>query len=214
MKNTANMHPRTVLLASFILSSFFCNSQSAAKKISKGGVGFSVTPFGKNRVIAGMEDEEYGRGIYTFSKTPFYSGNIYGFITIKKNTRLVIGAGYSYHEIYATENYIGTNYYYSNSIKAFTVPLYIEKTLFDYVFITFGGIVNMEYNYEYDRHVRIDEQSGFGLITSLGGTYHFKSGISVFAGPSLFFYSIFGSPLLINDKISGIGAELGMSIDL
>jgi hypothetical protein len=208
------MHTRIILLSFCVFSSLLCSGQSGTNKISKGGVGTSITPFGRTHVLAWPEVEQEGRGMYTFSKTPFYAGNLYGFIKIKKNTRLVIGIGYSYIEISATENYIGENYYYNHNIQAFTIPIYIEKTIFNYVFLTFGGILNFEQNYVYDHYTRIDQQSGLGLITSLGGTYHFKSGITVFAGPSLFVYSIFGSPFLVNDKIAGIGAELGMSIDL
>jgi len=208
------MHSRAVLLAFFILGSYLCSGQSETEKISKGGFGFSVTPFGRNTVWAMQENEEDGRGVYTFSNTPFYAGNLYGFFNIKKNTRLVIGFGYSYNEIFAKEEYYGGPYYYSRDIKAFTFPIYIEKTLFNYIFITYGGIVNIEHNYVYDHSTRIDEQSGVGLITSLGGTYHFKSGITVFAGPSVFIYTLFNSQIILSDKVAGIGAEFGMSIDL
>ena len=208
------MHPRTALFAFFILGSYFCYGQSATEKISEGGVGISIIPFGRNTIYAMPEDEELGRGVYTFSKTPFYSGNVNGFFNIKKNTRLVIGFGYSYHEVFATEQYYDGPYYYNRNIKAFTIPIYIEKTLFNYTFITFGGIVTFENNYVYDHFTRIDEQSGVGFITSMGGTYHFKSGITIFAGPSGFIYTIFGSQILFNDKLAGLGAEFGMSIDL
>ncbi len=207
------MQSRIVLLTFFMLSSCFCTGQ-VTKKISKRGIGFSFTPFGKNTVYAMSENEELGRGVYSFSNTPYYAGNLYGFFNIKKNTRLVIGFGYSYHEIFATEKYYDGPYYYNRTLKVFTFPLYIEKTLFKYIFITFGGIVHIEHNYTYDHFTRIDEQGGVGLITSLGGTYHFKSGITVFAGPSLFIYNVQNSKLIFSDKVAGIGAEFGMSIDL
>jgi hypothetical protein len=208
------MQARTVLMAFLILGSYFCTGQTAVKKISHGGVGFSVIPFGRNTVWAMPEDEELGRGVYTFSKTPFYAGNLYGFFNIKKNTRLVIGFGYSYSEIFATEEYDDGPYYYHRNIKVFTIPIYIEKTFFKYIFITYGGIVNIESNYVYDHYTRIDKQSGVGLITSLGGTYRFKSGINVFAGPTVFIYTLFGSGIILNDKVAGIGAEFGLSVDL
>jgi hypothetical protein len=192
-KNKPDMHARTALLAFVILGSYFCSGQSEKEKISKGGVGFSVTPFGRNTVYAGPEDEVDGRGTFTFPNAPFYAGNLYGFFTIKKNTRLVIGFGYSYHKIHAKENYLGDYYYYNHNITAFTIPAYMEKTFFNCIFITYGGIVNFENNYVYDHSTRIDEQKGVGLITSLGGTYHFKSGITVFAGPSMCVYNLFNS---------------------
>jgi len=214
-KNTHNMHPSTVLLAFFIFSSFFCYGQSETEKISKGGIGFFVIPFGRNTVFAGFEDEVYGRGDYTYSNKPFYAGNLYGFYNIKKNTRMVIGLDFSWNEIYATEKYYGQNYYYNHHIKVFSIPIYIEKTLFNYIFITYGGIVNLEYNYLENNSTKIDKQNGVGLITSLGGTYHFKSGITVFAGPSVFIYNIFDPQIFIlSDKVAGIGAEFGMSVDL
>jgi len=197
-----------------MLGSFFCAGQSEKEKISKGGIGISVTPYGRNTLYAMPENEELGRGMYTFSNTPFYAGNLYGFFNIKKNTRLVIGFGYSYNEIFATEDYAGGHYYYNRNIKVLTFPIYIEKTLFKYIFITYGGIVNIEQNYVFDHYTRIDEQGGVGLITSLGGTYHFKSGITVFAGPSVFIYTLFNSYIIFSDKVAGIGAEFGMSVDL
>jgi hypothetical protein len=209
------MQPRKVLLAFFILISCFCAGQSdTTKKISKGGIGISLTPFGRNTVYAGMEVEEMGRGIYSFSNTPFYAGNLYGFLNIRKNTRLVIGFGYCYHEISAKENYLGDYYYYNHNIKVFSIPIYIEKTLFRYIFIRYGGIVNLEYNFVYDHSTRINKQKGIGLITNLGGTYHFKSGITVFAGPSVFIYNILILPSILGDMVAGLGAEFGLSVDL
>jgi hypothetical protein len=127
---------------------------------------------------------------------------------------LVVGLGYSYNEIDATENNLGDYYYHTNDIKVFNIPIYIEKTLFNYIYVKYGGVFNIEHNFTYDHSTRIDEQIGVGLITGLGGTYHFKSGVTVFAGPSLFIYTIFGSYIILNDKIAGLGAEFGLSIDL
>lgn len=209
------MKPRTVFLAFFILVSYFSCAQSETKKISHGGLGFSVIPFGRNTVWAMPENEELGRGVYTFSKTPFYTGDLYGFFNIKKNSRLVIGFGYFYHEFFATEEYYDGDYYYHNNIKVFRIPIYIDKTFFRYIFIRYGGMVNLEYNFVYDHSTRINKQTGIGLITSLGGTYHFKSGITVYGGPSGFIYSILSPQTLVfGDKVAGIGAEFGMSIDL
>lgn len=207
------MQSRIILFVCFILISCLCSGQSKTGKISRGGIGFSVTPFGTNKVYEGPEDEEYGRGIYTFSKAPFYAGQLYGFFTIKK-TQVVIGLGHSWNEISAVENFEGDNYYYRDAIKVFSIPIYMRKTFFNYVYITYGAVVNIEYDHVYNRHTRIDEQSGVGLISSLGGTYHFKSGINVFAGPSVYLYEVFGPYIIFNDKVAGIGAEFGMSIDL
>jgi hypothetical protein len=209
---------RIGLLAFFILGSYFCSGQSEKEKISHGGFGITVIPFGKNNVYAGPEDEVEGRAVYTYSKKPFYSGYLYGFYNIKKNTRFVIGLGCSWNEIYGSEYYDRKYYYYHDHIKVYTIPVYIEKTLFNYIFITYGGIVHFEDNFLEDDNPstvsRVDKQRGVGLITSLGGTYHFKSGITVFAGPSLFIYSIFGSQFIFSDRVAGIGAGFGMSVDL
>lgn len=217
-RNTTDMQPKTVLLAFFIYSSFFCSGQTATEKISKGGIGISVIPFGSNKVYAGPEDELEGRAVYTYSKRPFYAGHLYGFYNIKKNTRIVIGFGCSWNEIFGSEYYDRKNYYYHDNIKVFTIPVYIEKTLFNYIFITYGGIVHFEDNFveSISSSVsKVDKQYGVGLITSLGGTYHFKSGITVFAGPSIFIYNILSPETLVfGDHVAGLGAEFGMSIDL
>jgi hypothetical protein len=209
------MHFRIVLLAFFILGSCFCSGQSGTEKKSHGGIGFSITPFGMNNTYKAPEDEMEGRAVYTYSKKPYYAGHLYGFYNIKKNTRIVIGIGCSWNEIYGVEHYGREDYYYHDNIRVLTIPVYIEKTLFNYIFITYGGIVHYEGGTENTSPniSTVDKQRGVGFITSLGGTYHFKSGITVFAGPSVFIYSILPK-LIFSDMVAGIGAEFGMSIDL
>ncbi len=194
-----------IFIALAIFTDFISQAQDDWKSKGRIGLGFSVTPFGKNDV----SHFGYIDGDPTFSNDNFHGYRIYAFYKISKNSRVETGFDQAFHSLlidYAGDG--GAHFFFREDINVVGIPLTMRNT-YKFFYFYYGMLVNFEINHNSSSD--INKQNGIGMSFGLGSSYHFKPGFSVFAGPDFTMYAAF--PGIASDMLMGIGGEFGVSVD-
>lgn len=213
LNNMKNIYIRNLKkLIFFVLISsvttILCYTQDKQKPQGKFQIGLNMSPYGYHKVEMRFYTESQTDYTPVFSNKSYFSIGVSGYYRL--NSFISIGTGISYNKYLITRQY-HTYTPENQDIKILEVPLSLRFEFLKYIYASQG----LSLNFELDKTVSrvIYQQTGIGYFMSLGFNYNFKSGLSVFAGPTARAYTII--PLVWgndSDAENGIDVLYGINM--
>lgn len=195
---------RSILIILFTHILFlFVNAQNQGKNDDKISIGIAFSTLGKYNVkTPSNRDVE----IPKYSSESFYSLGISLFYNLNKIVAIESGIYYSDHLINIDSPYKHPTFFLDEKIELIEIPINFRFE-FKYFYISSGLI----FDFQVTEDQYIDKQGGIGVNTGLGINYHFKSGISVYAGPIGYIHSAVS---LDKHRLMGISPQIGVKYQL
>lgn len=194
---------KAILLAIFLILSGFLAPASAQFRKSI-GIHYSFpagsTLFTLLKVEGGGSYE--GRSMHNFGVSYIHG--------LTRMLSLETGLEYSAHQVLLYPAFTGDNRIQpaEKRVKILTAPVMAQITLGNYIYLNGGPLLDLDIS----RPRQTSNQTGIGIALGTGGRYIFKSGLFIFANPSVRVHGIIPfSPGSINYHVAEGGIRLGMA---